>query len=83
MIKQLVKGIPFVDKEGVLLERPHRTLQEVVQLDILSGSGSPEGVVEAAPRRLYMDTGGSAGSILYIKKSAAIAGDRTTGWILV
>jgi hypothetical protein len=30
-----------------------------------------------------MDTAGTAGSILYIKRDAAIGADPTTGWILV
>lgn len=47
--------------------------------EILIGSGSPENVVEATPSTLYMDSGGSAGNILYIKKT----GTGNTGWILV
>ena len=45
----------------------------------IQGSGSPEGVVDADPTQRYMDTSGSAGSILYIKQS----GSGDTGWILV
>ncbi len=46
---------------------------------IMTGSGSPEGVMIADITTLYMDTAGSAGSILYIKKT----GTGATGWILV
>jgi hypothetical protein len=46
---------------------------------ILSGTGSPENVVTANQLTLYMDDAGTAGSILYIKKS----GTDDTGWILV
>ena len=46
---------------------------------ILSGSGSPEGVITAEPKALYMDTAGSSGSIMYIKQTGA----GNTGWILV
>jgi len=46
---------------------------------VLTGSGSPEGVTAADITTLYMDTAGSAGSILYIKKT----GSGDTGWILV
>lgn len=49
------------------------------ELSILEGSGSPEGVLEANPNRLYKDTSGTAGNILYIKKT----GTGSTGWILV
>lgn len=47
--------------------------------EVMQGSGSPEGVVTATPTRLYMDTAGTAGNILYVKKS----GTGNTGWILV
>lgn len=47
--------------------------------EILIGTGSPEGVVTATPSRLYMNDAGTAGNILYIKKS----GTGNTGWILV
>lgn len=46
---------------------------------VQSGTGSPEGVLTAEPKALYMDDAGSAGNILYVKKSGA--GD--TGWVLV
>jgi len=55
------------------------TTKQVNLSTILSGSGSPEGVLEAEPTQLYMDTSGSAGSILYIKQT----GINDTGWILV
>ena len=43
----------------------------------IRGSGSPENVVSAAQKSLYMDTAGTAGSILYIKKrDASVAGDK-------
>ena len=46
---------------------------------MLSGSGSPEGVITAHPKKLYMDTSGTAGNILYVKQT----GTGNTGWILV
>jgi hypothetical protein len=57
--------------------------QQVSLLSIITGSGSPEGVVNAPQTSLYMNTAGTAGSILYIKRDTAIAGDPTQGWILV
>lgn len=55
----------------------------VSDLDILSGTGSPEGVVEAKQKRLYMDEAGTAGAILYIKRDADVAGDRRRGWYAI
>ena len=55
----------------------------VSRLQVIVGAGSPEGVVEALPTALYMNSAGVAGAILYIKRDSAIAADRTKGWILV
>lgn len=46
---------------------------------VATGSGSPEGVLTAGVTKLYMDTAGTAGNILYVKKT----GFGNTGWILV
>ncbi|MES0329155.1 MAG: hypothetical protein ABUK06_02590 [Dehalococcoidales bacterium] len=46
---------------------------------VAEGSGSPEGVLTADITKLYMDTAGTAGNILYVKKT----GNGNTGWILV
>ena len=58
-------------------------LQQITGLQILSGSGAPENTVSDAQKSLYMNTAGSAGSILYIKRDASIGGDTKKGWILV
>lgn len=50
---------------------------QITALGILTGTGSPEGVIEADRKTLYLDTSGG----LYIKRDADIAGDRTKGWI--
>lgn len=44
---------------------------------VLSGVGSPEGVVNAKVGRLYVDTAGGAGTTLYVKESGDMT---TTGW---
>ena len=46
---------------------------------IATGTGSPEGVLKASFPKLYADSAGTTGSILYIKKT----GSGNTGWILV
>lgn len=74
---------PIVNDKGQMQQQFRLFVNALVELDILTGSGSPEGVVVASPKRLYMDTTGSAGSILYIKRDVAIGGDRSQGWILV
>jgi hypothetical protein len=64
-------------------QRFYKWTQSVTDLQMMSGAGSPETVVEATETSLYMDTAGTAGNILYIKKLSDISGDRTRGWILV
>ena len=82
MITQPDNTIPFT-KDGFLTNRNFLWAVGITNLQILTGSGSPEGVVEAQPTRLYMNTAGTAGSILYIKRDSDVGGDRSQGWILV
>lgn len=44
---------------------------------VLTGNGSPEGVVTASVGRLYTRKDGGAGTVLYVKES----GTGNTGWI--
>lgn len=49
----------------------------ITALTVMSGSGSPEGVVTAVVGRIYLRSDGGAGTTLYIKES----GTGNTGWI--
>lgn len=64
------------DRLSLFLEEITR---QVNKNTVLSGSGSPESVISAEVTALYMDAAGTAGSILYVKKTGA----GNTGWILV
>lgn len=72
----------FVSDNDTPTLRASEFLREMVRQvnlsTILSGSGSPEGAVEAEPTQLYMDTAGASEAVLYIKQS----GSGSTGWIL-
>lgn len=57
--------------------------QLITDNDLIIGTGSPEGAIDAAQGRIYMDDAGIAGAIVYIKRDTDIAGDRTKGWILI
>ena len=85
MITQFPANERLTDKNGRLERgRAQELVRELVQLSILTGSGSPEGVIEAKITTLYMNTAGTAGSILFIKRDADDgAGDRKSGWILI
>jgi len=58
-------------------------IEAITSRQIISGTGTPEGNIEAMQFSLYMDETGTAGNILYIKRDADIAGDKSKGWILV
>ena len=77
---------PIIDADGTLTLQSRSyflALDDAINLSIVAtGSGSPEGVLEALVTKQYMDTAGTAGAITYIKKLADIAGDKTMGWIL-
>ncbi len=74
---------PIVDANGTM-EQPFRQFTQEASLSIpITGSGSPEGVVEAVQFSLYLDTAGSAGSIQYRKMQPDVGGDRTKGWVAV
>lgn len=70
-------------QDGVLSDRLAQFLEDLTRQvnlsTVLTGSGSPEGVVTANVTQQYMDTAGGAGTILYIKQT----GNGNTGWILV
>lgn len=74
---------PIATEDGLMTQEMAAFVNLVANLSIIEGSGSPETVVSASVSRLYMDTAGSAGSILYIKRDSDIGGDDTQGWILV
>lgn len=74
----------IVGDDGMLpSDRMLDWMSQITDLDIIIGTGSPEGVVIARQGREYMDDAGSAGAIKYIKKLADIGGDRSQGWILI
>ena len=55
----------------------------MTRLDLIIGTGSPEGVIEATVGREYMDDTGLAGAVKFIKQLPDIGGDRTKGWVAV
>jgi len=83
MITPPAQGQPIIDATGNMGPVFRAWTQAVSRLEILSGTGSPEGVVNAPQKTLYMNTAGVAGAILYIKRDTNVAGDPTQGWILV
>ena len=73
----------IVKQDGTMHNAFRRFTLQISRLGIMTGTGSPEGVVEALQTQEYMDETGTAGAIKYIKRDADIGGDKTQGWILV
>lgn len=74
---------PIINKDGSMVDSFRIWSLFVSSLGILTGTGTPEGIIEARQTSLYMDDAGTPGSILYIKRDTDIAGDGTKGWILI
>jgi hypothetical protein len=54
-----------------------KNLERMIVRTVISGIGSPEGVVAAPVGALYTDSAGGAGSTLYVKETG---GSTATGW---
>ena len=76
-------GQPIVDENGTMAQAFRQFTQDASLSIPIVGSGSPEGVIEAAQYSLYLDSSGGASAIQYRKMQPQIGGDRTKGWILV
>lgn len=81
-----VSGLPktriFFDDYG-LLNTEGRVAQEEIEARIpITGTGTPEAIIEAEAGATYYDLSAGTGAIIYIKTAQAVNGDRTKGWIL-
>ena len=78
-----ITGLPrtraIVDSKGVLTQEAGAYFSVLTARAIITGVGSPEGVVEADKAAIYMDENGTSGAILYVKSSDG----GNTGWVLV
>ena len=83
LITQQIRQIPIINEKGMMTDAFYLWMLSVSNLDPILGAGSPEGAVTATPGRLYVNTSGSAGSVLYVKQLSDISGDRSKGWLLV
>ena len=76
-------GQPIVDENGTMAQAFRQFTQDASLSIPIVGSGSPEGVIEAAQYSLYLNSSGGASAIQYRKMQPEIGGDRTKGWVLV
>ena len=76
-------GQPIVQDDGTMAQSFRQFTQDASLSIPIVGTGSPEGVIEAAQYSLYLDSSGGASAIQYRKMQPQIGGDRTKGWVLV
>lgn len=76
-------GQAIVDEDGTMAQAFRQFTQDASLSIPIVGSGTPEGVIEAAQYSLYLDSSGGASAIQYRKMQPQIGGNRTKGWILV
>lgn len=74
---------PIIKDDGSASIQVNSWIKVITDRALITGIGSPEGVVEALKGASYMDDAGSTGNIMYLKRDADIGGDKTQGWILV
>ena len=74
---------PIVDSQGRMTDEFREYINQITALDLIVGTGSPEGVIEATVGREYMDDAGLAGAVKFVKQLADIGGDRTQGWVAI
>jgi hypothetical protein len=81
-VNELTSTRPIVDGQGAANQEMRSWAQSITSLIMITGTGSPETVIEAIQGAQYMDDAGTAGNILYVKRDSDIGGDKTQGWIL-
>jgi hypothetical protein len=77
-------GDPIVDESGRMTQAFRNwAIQAGVGGRVLTGTGSPEGAIEAAQYTLYLDITTPTVPVQYRKMLASIGGDEKQGWIAV
>ena len=81
-----VSGLPktryLVDDMGAFSSEGRVAQDEIESRIPITGSGSPEGEVEADAGATYYDLDASTGSIHYVKMVNDVTGNRANGWTL-
>lgn len=73
---------PIVDAQGCASQRLQTFSEDCARLTMLTGTGSPEGLVTASVTRVYLDVSSGVGVGLYVKQYADVGGDRSKGWVM-
>ena len=81
-LSPLTRVRAIVSNAGLLTQEASFYFQQLELLQPISGTGSPEGVINAQASRTYYDLSGGTGAIVYIKTVDDIGLDATLGWVL-
>lgn len=79
----LPMSFPIVDSSGMASQTMREWVLKVAANTIIVGTGSPEGIVEAAQYSLYIDETTPTAPVQYRKMITSIAGDRKQGWVVL
>lgn len=82
-LKALDQSTPVVKPDLTPTTALQLFSEDLVSMQLIIGTGSPEGVYEARQGREYMDQTGSTGNIKWIKRLSDIGGNKALGWVLV
>lgn len=75
---------PIINSEGKMEDAFQAWVSRMTNLDLIVGTGTPEGVIEATVGREYLDQTGSVGAIKYIKQLADDgSGNKAKGWVAI
>lgn len=75
---KLDRNTPVIDKDFKPLQKLQMFSEQCAALEILSGVGSPDGVVSAKIKTLYME---EVTGQIYIKRVNDVGGDTSLGWV--
>tara|TARA_R110000803_G_scaffold115793_4_gene184341 strand:- start:1257 stop:1502 length:246 start_codon:yes stop_codon:yes gene_type:complete len=77
LINQGSFSSPIVNAKGVPTQAFYQLIRALVSLEMLDGTGSPEGAIKGGQKSLYLDT---AANKVYVKTTDY--GDNT-GWVIL
>jgi hypothetical protein len=84
LIQQISRDFPIVKDNATASDQYQGWIDSVTNLlnalEVIEGAGSPEGVVYADKKKLYFNTTGGAGTLIYLKSTAKTL---NTGWVAV
>lgn len=85
-VNPISRSVKAVDTQGRPTQELNMFTEAVAELEKVTlpatGTGNPDGILEAPAGKFYFDTAGAPGSRLYFKQVDDVAGDKSLGWAL-